>query len=118
MTCHVVRAVRGVVRVGTTDEMRDIARSAPDRGLKGYRRDDLNRIELDPISGSRCGPVAVRVIRILMHLLLQVSGASDAGRADRVLQVLPRGHGQASGWCEKAAQEQLAREGAKDWEAL
>ena len=110
--------VRGVVRVGTTDEMRDIARSAPDRGLKGYRRDDLNRVELDPISGSRCGPVAVRVIRILMHLLLQVSGASDAGRADRVLQVLPRGDGQASGWCEKAAQEQLAREVAKDWEAL
>ena len=40
--------VRGVVRVGTTDEMRDIARSAADRGLKGYRRDDLNRVELDP----------------------------------------------------------------------
>ena len=48
----------------------------------------------------------------LEHLLLQVSGASDPARAAKVWQVV------GGGPHEKLAETHLAREIAKDWEAL
>ena len=72
--------VQGVTRIGTRDEMNRNG-GARSSAKRGYHRDDLmlgaKDIRSDMIT--RAGEAAVRVLRIFMHLLLHLHGASTGG---------------------------------------
>ncbi len=104
-------AVGGVSRLGTTEDLRSAAGTAAAANPRarrtalhggpaaaagsrvGYHRDDLNTTRLDSLfmggATTRPGAVAIHVLRLLMHMVLHVSGSVDAGRrraiADAVL---------------------------------
>ena len=109
---------RGVTRLGT---MEDIASSGmtgagrQSRSTKGYHRDDLNTFAHDFALVQRAGPVAARVLRIFMHVLLHASMVAAAERRAAVCSLL-KFPTTLSG--EKSSLEHLAHAIHRDWEAL
>ena len=101
--------------------MEDIASSGmsgagrQSRSTKGYHRDDLNTFAHDFALVQRAGPVAARVLRIFMHVLLHASMVAAAERRAAVCSLL-KFPTTLSG--EKSSLEHLAHAIHRDWEAL
>jgi hypothetical protein len=130
--------VRGVTRLGTLEDMglagrdpntRDGLKSAGAKGddgsaRRGYYRDDfsIHDLSFGGVAGPRIGPVACRVMRIFINLVLWAAGAIDPARWAEVALLLRLGHGvggaQVSVKAEEQAQDFLMQQVRRDWSAL